>query len=54
MDVTYGDRKVGKVCASDRDMQRTYGPALAKKIGQRLAQLRAAETLEDMRPCGAG
>ncbi|MCX5608261.1 type II toxin-antitoxin system RelE/ParE family toxin [Streptomyces sp. NBC_00047] len=54
MDVTYGDRKVGKICESERDMRRSYGPDLAKKIGQRLAQLRAAETLEDMRPPALG
>ncbi|MEW2189413.1 type II toxin-antitoxin system RelE/ParE family toxin [Streptomyces microflavus] len=35
-------------------MRRTYGAVLAKKIAQRLAALRAAETLEDMRPPALG
>lgn len=50
----YGDRKLGKICESDRDMRRTYGALLARKIGQRLAALRAAESLEDMRPPALG
>ncbi|WTK47664.1 type II toxin-antitoxin system RelE/ParE family toxin [Streptomyces sp. NBC_01520] len=54
MDVSYADRKVGKICESEREMRRTYGAELARKIAQRLAALRAAENLEDMRPPALG
>ncbi|MEB3959219.1 type II toxin-antitoxin system RelE/ParE family toxin [Streptomyces kunmingensis] len=50
----YADRKLNKVCASEKDLRRAYGSLLAGKIGQRLAALRAAETLEDMRPPALG
>ncbi|MET9136721.1 type II toxin-antitoxin system RelE/ParE family toxin [Streptomyces parvulus] len=52
--MSYADRKLGKICESDKDMRREYGTDLAKKIAQRLAALRAAETLEDMRPPALG
>ncbi|MFC8641116.1 type II toxin-antitoxin system RelE/ParE family toxin [Streptomyces globisporus] len=50
LEVLYADRKLSKICESEREMCRTYGAPLAGKISQRLAALRAAETLEDMRP----
>ncbi|GGV01664.1 hypothetical protein GCM10010495_10980 [Kitasatospora herbaricolor] len=43
-----------KACASERDMRRQYGALLARKIGQRLAALEAAENLEDLRPPAVG
>ncbi|MEV5803772.1 type II toxin-antitoxin system RelE/ParE family toxin [Streptomyces parvulus] len=54
LDVWYADRKLGKVCESEKDLRRSYGALLAGKIGQRLAALRAADTLEDMRPPALG
>ncbi|MGW9597780.1 type II toxin-antitoxin system RelE/ParE family toxin [Streptomyces chartreusis] len=54
LDVWYADRKLRKICESEKDLRRTYGAPLAGKVGQRLRALEAAETLEDMRPPALG
>jgi proteic killer suppression protein len=38
-----------KACSKDRAMVRKWGPEMARKLRQRLAELRAADTLDDMR-----
>lgn len=54
MEILFSNRKLGDVCASDRQMRATYGLVRARKVQQRLAQLRAAETLEDLRVLAPG
>jgi proteic killer suppression protein len=49
MDVTFASRKLQKVCESEKDLRRAYGNDCAKKAMNRLSDLRAAATLEDMR-----
>ena len=49
MEVTFDDPGLGKLCESEKELRRRCGSIRAKKIQTRLGQLRAAETLEDMR-----
>lgn len=48
MDIYFGDRKLEKICNSNREMQRKLGANRAAKLQQRLFELRASETLDDM------
>lgn len=48
MRILFQTRKLQKVCSSQRDMEKTYGKAMAAKLGQRLAELGAAASLADM------
>jgi proteic killer suppression protein len=54
MEVLFSDRKLRVICASDRQMRAAFGQIRARKIQQRLVQLRAAETLEDLRLLAPG
>lgn len=49
MDVFFDDADLAEMCRNDRDLRKKYGAVQAKKIQQRLASLRAAQTLADMR-----
>jgi proteic killer suppression protein len=49
VEVLFQNRRLADTCASDIKMQGAFGKVRAKRIQLRLAQLRAAETLEDMR-----
>ena len=49
LDVHFATKRFEKTCIDARVMNRTYGPERAKQLRKRLAQLRAAETLADMR-----
>lgn len=49
MEITFGDRKLAKIANDDRKLDREYGKLRADKIRTRLAQLRDALTLEDVR-----
>jgi plasmid maintenance system killer protein len=49
LEVSFDDPGLAALCASDRDLRRRCGTVRAKKIQQRLKDLRAAETLADMR-----
>jgi plasmid maintenance system killer protein len=49
LEVTFDDPGLGELCKSEKELRRKWGVIRAKKIQARLAQLRAAETLEDMR-----
>ncbi len=48
MQVCFATRKMQKVCSSDKEMRRTFGPELAGRLQQRLAELAAADTLDDI------
>ena len=49
MDITFRDKKLGKCANDDRLAVRFLGPKRAKIFKQRLDDLRAAESLEDVR-----
>lgn len=49
MEIAFASRRLRDLVASERDLIRTYGKACAKRIGQRIQQLRVAETLADLR-----
>ena len=49
MDILFATAKLGQELSDLRRLQRAHGSARAKLIKRRLAGLRAAETLADMR-----
>jgi len=48
MDIYFKTRKLQKICNSQKEMQREYGNSMAKKLMQRLIELQAAESLEEI------
>ena len=49
MDITFADKKLQKIVSDDRIMVKEFGKRRAEKIRDRLAQLKFAKTLEDVR-----
>lgn len=49
MEISFADKKLEKLANDDKKLVKEYGKDQAKKITTRLAQLRAATTLEDVR-----
>ena len=49
MDIVFRTKKLRKQCTDTKEMVRTYGPKQARRLRQRLDDLRAAEFLEVMR-----
>lgn len=49
MQVTYANRRLERSCASQAARARKWGPENARRLGVRLKELKAAETLQDMR-----
>jgi proteic killer suppression protein len=49
VEITFADKKFQKLANDDRKLLREYGKLQAEKITARLAQLRDATTLEDVR-----
>jgi len=49
MNITFADKKLQKIVNDDRKIVKVYGKVRAEKIRDRLAQLRYAQTLEDVR-----
>ncbi len=49
MEVAFASERLRDLVASERALVRAYGKACARRIGQRLQQLRVAETLADLR-----
>jgi len=48
MDILFGSKKMGKILNSEKEIRKTYGTELGKKIKLRLGVLRAAPTLHDV------
>jgi proteic killer suppression protein len=46
--IFFRSKKLQKVCSSRQDMEKAYGKAMAAKLGQRLAELGAADMLADL------
>ncbi|MEN8447729.1 MAG: killer suppression protein [Cyanobacteria bacterium J06555_13] len=49
MDITFSKKKLREECKNQRLLQKRHGQKRAKRIAQRLSDLRAAEVLEDMK-----
>jgi HTH-type transcriptional regulator / antitoxin HigA len=49
LEITFRTSKLAKLCNSAKEMQKKLGKPNAEKLQQRLNELAAAETLEDMR-----
>jgi len=49
MDISFASKKLAKLCNSQKEMRGKLGARGAEKLAQRLAELAAADTLEDMR-----
>jgi proteic killer suppression protein len=48
MEVRFEKRSMQKACSSEKETRRRWGAALAQKLRQRLAELQAADTLDDI------
>jgi proteic killer suppression protein len=48
VEITFTSRKLQKDCNSEKEMRRRFGKLLADRLQQRLAELKAADTLEDI------
>ena len=48
MEITFASRKMQKACNSNKEMRARYGDRTAQRLQQRLAELAAAQTLDDM------
>jgi proteic killer suppression protein len=48
MEILFTSTKMQKLCSSEKVMLKTLGQVQAKKLQQRLAELKAAETLADI------
>jgi proteic killer suppression protein len=46
--VFFSTKKLQKICSDEREMQKQLGPGMARKLRQRLMELKAAETLADV------
>jgi plasmid maintenance system killer protein len=49
LEVSFDDPRLRRLCESEKELRKQCGIVRAKKIQVRLATLRAAETLADMR-----
>ena len=49
MEIEFHNLKLQKLCNSAKNMTGKWGPKMAKKLQQRLSELAAANTLENMR-----
>ena len=48
MEIHFVSRKMQKLCNSEKEMRGRFGPRNAKRLQQRLAELAAAESLDDV------
>ena len=48
MEINFASRKLQKACNSEKEMRARFGKPLAERLQQRLSELKAAETLEDV------
>ena len=49
MEIHFISRKMKRLCDSEREIRAKLGPRNAERLKQRLAELRAAESLDEMR-----
>jgi proteic killer suppression protein len=46
--IFFRSKKLQKICSQQREMQKQRGPGMARKLQQRMMELKAAETLADI------
>jgi proteic killer suppression protein len=49
VEISFANKKLQKLCESEKELRRAFGNDGAKKVMRRLSDLRAAATLEEMR-----
>lgn len=49
MEVTFATKKIQKLCNSEKNLRKEYGPQMAEVIQRRIFDLEAADCLEVMR-----
>ena len=49
MDITYKNKKIEKVCTDAKLSDRTYGNEMSEKIQMRIDEIRAVDTVEEMK-----
>ena len=49
MEIFFSNRQLQKLCAEEKEMARKLGVDAARKLKQRLSELEAAESLDDLR-----
>jgi toxin HigB-1 len=54
LQISFGKRRLQKTCEEHRALQKQHGAACAKRISVRLADLAAANSLEEFRHLGGG
>lgn len=48
MDIKFKTKKLSKKCSSKKEMIKEWGPEMAKKLSQRLMEIKAMNTLADL------
>ena len=48
MEITYKNRKIGRVCTNASEALKCHGNLMAEKIHQRIDEITAVETIEEM------
>ena len=48
MEITYKNRKIGRVCTNASEAVKCHGNLMAEKIHQRIDEITAVETIEEM------
>ena len=48
LDITYKNKKIKKVCTDAKTAERTYSQEMADKIHQRIDEIDASDTVEEM------
>jgi proteic killer suppression protein len=48
MEIYFKTRKLQKICSEEREMKKWFGTDCARKLQQRLMELKAADTLSDI------
>ena len=54
MEITYKNKNIMKVCTNASYAERKYGSDMAEKIHQRIDEIDASETVEEMVQCHIG
>lgn len=49
MEISYGSRKMQRLCSDEQAMRDTWGDEVARKLRLRLTEMEAADSLDDLR-----
>ena len=48
MEITYKNKRIERICTNAKSAERTHGCEMAERIHQRIDEIRAADTVEEM------